>query len=144
MCPHVLRMMFFTPSILHPTSYLSPNNPLTFSVSPDKSRISPLSFKMVPQTISLVVIISLYLVLIQRIAGQSDCTSDEIQNNNLGACVCHGGNSACGTVKCPVTPPGLKGTQCPTKLDSQVVLKDCDSSCAGENKHGCVGCWIWF
>ena len=107
---------------------------------------------MVPRTISLVAIISLYLVLIQRIAGQSagpsitptDCTSDQIQNNDVAACLCHGSDNICNN-PCPVTPSGLPVNKClTTQVDSQVKLQNCGSSCAGENNHDCFGCWIWF
>ncbi|KAJ6032630.1 hypothetical protein N7540_003362 [Penicillium herquei] len=90
------------------------------------------------------------LVLIQGIAGQSaivgalktpdDCTSDNIQNNNLGNCQCHGSNNVCDNV-CPAVPSGLTGC---AKANSQTALFDCAASCSGEHNHCCSSCWIWF
>lgn len=94
---------------------------------------------MAPRTISLVAIISLYLVLIQRIAGLPDCTSHQIQQNDLSGCDCYGNDHKCDN-KCPAGPFDPK---CPQQ-ESQVFLQDCGAHCATEKNHHCQSCWIWF
>ncbi|KAL5366528.1 hypothetical protein BJX96DRAFT_161117 [Aspergillus floccosus] len=84
------------------------------------------------------IILSLFLT---QGAVAPDCSSHDVETNNVGQCTCSGGGDTCNT-QCDA---GQSSSGCPgTVIQSQLFLDDCKGHCTSDTNHRCQSCWIWF
>ncbi|KAL2826867.1 hypothetical protein BDW59DRAFT_144861 [Aspergillus cavernicola] len=71
----------------------------------------------------------------------ADCSSHDIETQNVGSCTCGGGGDIC-TTQCDATQ---SASGCPyTTILSQLFLDDCNGHCTLDKNRRCKSCWIWF
>ncbi|KAL2794629.1 hypothetical protein BJX66DRAFT_325256 [Aspergillus keveii] len=72
----------------------------------------------------------------------ADCTSHEIETQNVGSCTCGGGDTECKQPPCDATQ---SASGCPfTTIHTQLLLDDCDGHCTADKNRRCKSCYIWF